>query len=203
VRLYIVRHGEPAPVEGLDRPLSQLGVRQAKATGDFLAEVLPARLYVSPFRRTLETARGVGSVLDVRAVVCPKLCEFFVPEAMKDFHGLSASAIRKEFPDFDVPDSMPETDWWPVWPETDVDVDERVAEAVASIFDEWRDTNTAVAIVGHGASCKSALRAALSGEEWPGEDVGHDHCGISLAEGHRPGACRLIFQNSTDHLLRT
>jgi broad specificity phosphatase PhoE len=199
LRLYIVRHGEPAHVGGLDRPLTELGERQAQATGEFLAGVLPACLYVSPFRRTLETAAGIRSVLDVRALVRPKLCEWFVPEEMEHFQGLTLPQMKDEFPFLQFPPDMREDRWWPDWPETEIHVDRRAAEAVADIFNEWRSTDTAVAIVGHGASCKGALRAALSPEEWPGEDIGHDHCGISLAEGPEPGACRLIFQNRTDH----
>ena len=199
MRLYIVRHGEPATFEGLDRPLSDLGRRQAHATGAFLAKARPVALYVSPFRRTVETAREICSVLGLRAEVRPRLCEFFVPEGMKDFQGMTVSALRSEFRFLDLPAGMPEDEWWPRWPETDADVDERVAEEVGDIFAQWGASQEAVVLVGHGASCKSALRAALSPDQWPGEDVGHDHCGLSLVEGPHPSACALLFQNQTSH----
>ncbi len=199
VRLYIVRHGEPATVEGLDRPLSDLGRRQAQATGAFLLQARPAALYVSPFRRTVETAREICSVLGLRAGVRSRLSEFFVPKGMKDFRGMTVSAMRSEFQFLNVPAGMPEDAWWPRWPETDADVDERVAEEVADIFAQWGASQEAVVLVGHGASCKSALRAALSTDQWPGEDVGHDHCGISLIQGSHPGSCALLLQNQTSH----
>jgi len=200
VKLYIVRHGEPAAVEGLDRPLSDLGRRQAQATGAFLVGARPTALYVSPFRRTVETAREVCSVLGLRAEVRPRLSEFFVPEGMKNFRGMTVSAMRSEFQFLEFPAEMPEDQWWPRWPETDADVDRRVAGEVADIFAQWGTSQRAVVLVGHGASCKSALRAALSADQWPGEDVGHDHCGISLIQGSRPGSCALLFQNQTSHL---
>ena len=200
MRLSIVRHGEPKWVGGLDPGLSDVGRAQARATGRFLAGARPVALYVSPFRRTAETAREVCAETGLRGLVRPRLSEFFVPEAMKDFRGMAVSAMRAEFPFLEFPKGMSEDGWWPRWPETDAEVDRRAARVVEEIFAEWGASNQAVVIVAHGATCKGALRAALSDGEWPGEDVGHDYCGISLVEGAHPGTCRLLLQNQTSHL---
>lgn len=54
--LYAVRHGEKERGDGLDPPLTPLGVQQAEATGRALKDRRFALMVVSPFRRTLQTA---------------------------------------------------------------------------------------------------------------------------------------------------
>lgn len=54
--LLVVRHGEKERGDGLDPPLTPLGVQQAEATGRALKDRRVALMVVSPYRRTLQTA---------------------------------------------------------------------------------------------------------------------------------------------------
>ena len=54
--VFVVRHGEKERSDGLDPPLTPLGVQQAEATGKSLKDRRIALMVVSPFKRTLQTA---------------------------------------------------------------------------------------------------------------------------------------------------
>lgn len=60
LRLILLRHAKSAWPEGvadIDRPLAGRGLRAAAAIGAYMAQenLLPARIFVSPARRTIET----------------------------------------------------------------------------------------------------------------------------------------------------
>ena len=60
LRLILLRHAKSAWPDGvadIDRPLAPRGLRAAAAIGAYMAqeELLPARIFVSPSRRTIET----------------------------------------------------------------------------------------------------------------------------------------------------
>lgn len=60
LRLILLRHAKSAWPEGvadIDRPLAGRGLRAATAIGAYMAQegILPARIFVSPARRTIET----------------------------------------------------------------------------------------------------------------------------------------------------
>lgn len=60
LRLILLRHAKSAWPDGvadIDRPLAPRGVRAAAAIGAYMAQesLLPARVFVSPARRTIET----------------------------------------------------------------------------------------------------------------------------------------------------
>lgn len=60
LRLLLLRHAKSAWPEGIpdiDRPLAPRGIRAGAAIGSYIARenLLPARIFVSPARRTIET----------------------------------------------------------------------------------------------------------------------------------------------------
>lgn len=84
--IYLLRHGQTMfNVErrfqgGLDSPLTALGVAQAHAMGERLRDLIDpaqAALFVSPRRRTLETARIIAEAADIPTtpIIDPDLAE--------------------------------------------------------------------------------------------------------------------------------
>uniref|UniRef100_UPI00358EEDDE fructose-2,6-bisphosphatase TIGAR n=1 Tax=Myxine glutinosa TaxID=7769 RepID=UPI00358EEDDE len=66
VALTIVRHGETMfnkkriiQGQGIDTPLSDEGLRQARAAGDFLADIAFTHVYSSDLQRALQTAEAI------------------------------------------------------------------------------------------------------------------------------------------------
>ncbi|BCJ85500.1 histidine phosphatase family protein [Effusibacillus dendaii] len=74
MKLYLVRHGESehnvdrfrmAEIHDSKHSLTELGVKQAQLTARFLKDLLQGStvLYVSPYRRTMQTARAIHALL--------------------------------------------------------------------------------------------------------------------------------------------
>ena len=76
----LVRHGEPdwTPGNGpavTDPTLTPLGVAQARATARRLAEESIEAIYVSPYRRSLETAAALAEITGIDPVIVDGLAE--------------------------------------------------------------------------------------------------------------------------------
>lgn len=79
--LYLVRHGlAAAGLDDLDPGLAPLGREQAQAAAGALARLTPARLAVSPLRRTRETAEPFARAFGMEPEVRAEVAEFFDPD---------------------------------------------------------------------------------------------------------------------------
>ncbi|MBT5531493.1 histidine phosphatase family protein, partial [Candidatus Poribacteria bacterium] len=77
--VYYVRHGESTGNTGEthepDPALTDAGLQQAGHAADGLRGLGVDRLYCSPLRRNLQTARAIGEALSLSPHVMPELCE--------------------------------------------------------------------------------------------------------------------------------
>ncbi|MEP7215976.1 MAG: histidine phosphatase family protein [Anaerolineaceae bacterium] len=103
MNLYLVRHAETAHNRNgvglgrLDEPLTDLGMLQAASVAERFTSVKLDRLFTSPLRRALETARAIGAGYGVPAAeVRDELIEMDVGLT----EGMAFSAVRERFPDF-------------------------------------------------------------------------------------------------------
>lgn len=71
---YLVRHGVKENLAG-DPPLSNLGVKQAEVTADYLNNLNIKKIYSSPLKRTLQTAEIISKKLGLIPVVDDRLTE--------------------------------------------------------------------------------------------------------------------------------
>ncbi|MGD9890236.1 MAG: histidine phosphatase family protein [Dehalococcoidia bacterium] len=102
MRLLLIRHAETghnrdSRVQGqADIPLSDLGVRQAQALGDYLRGQPVAAIVSSPLARARVTAEAVAAPHGRVVQLEPDLMEMHVGE----MEGLSTTEMREQFPDF-------------------------------------------------------------------------------------------------------
>jgi broad specificity phosphatase PhoE len=90
---YLIRHGytdwiEQEILHGIsDRPLSEFGQQQARATAEYMRGKKVDRLYTSPLIRCKETADAVSSALGVKPIVIENLKEenYGVLEGRRDW----------------------------------------------------------------------------------------------------------------------
>jgi broad specificity phosphatase PhoE len=81
LEVILLRHGQPKPDarrradERLDPPLSELGRRQAKATGTLLSSEPVTAVYTSDLDRAAQTARIVADALGLSSRPVPQLRE--------------------------------------------------------------------------------------------------------------------------------
>lgn len=194
MELFIIRHAESAnnakPVEERveDPPITELGIRQAERLADRLRHIQPTRIFVSPFRRTLETLAPYLLMTDV------------VPEAWIDLHeqggavrghtlesyegrpGMSRQAILTEFPDMILADEIDHEGWWKCKPFESVEEAVVRAERVArQVRDDFAHTNERVALITHGMFM-SLFTTVLLGLPYEGYDRLEDIANTSFTK---------------------
>lgn len=138
--IVLARHGETEWSRdhlhtGLtDVPLTEKGRDQAAALRPRLAGSRFAKVLVSPLSRALETCRLAG--LGDRAEQRRELVEIDYGEA----EGLTTAQLRETYPG------------WTVWTHETPGAEtlEQVAERLAPLIDELRDTDGDVAVFAHG-----------------------------------------------------
>jgi len=203
--LILVRHGEPTHVaEGLtggwtDSSLTDLGRRQAEATGRRLSEALAGRafgFYASDLRRARETAEIIGERLGVAAQPEPGLREFN--------NGAAANMRQNEAARIEVPPPPTRAqalDWVP-YPgsETWRRMLERVCGCMDSIAAAGDDT---VLVVSHGGSGQAIVTWWLGLEDLVAEKAfafDLDLCSITHLTLNRWDERTITKLNDTAHL---
>lgn len=179
--ILLVRHGESAParpdepfplVDGHgDPPLAPEGRRQAALLADRLAGERVDALYVTPLRRTHETAAPLAARLGLEPRVEPDLREVFLGEweggryrqRIAEGDPLALRAFAEEE--------------WGVIPgaETSAQLRDRVVPALARIAGRHPDQR--VVVVAHGGVIGALLAAATGARPWA--FVGADNGSIS------------------------
>jgi len=132
-RVTLVRHGEPdwTPGNGAavtDPTLTSLGVAQARATARRLAEESIEAIYVSPYRRSLETAAALAEITGINPVTVDGLAEVGVAVG-----GLTQEQVDRYFVDGA---RRPLDQHWQGWPgaETFHAFHSRVTAAVTDVL---------------------------------------------------------------------
>lgn len=98
---YIIRHGESADNEGGDRYsgiteslLTEKGIKQAQVTGRYLQGERIQRIYVSPMKRAITTAREIQAIAGGHLVVDHRLREIDYGE----WEGMTRKEVFKKWP---------------------------------------------------------------------------------------------------------
>jgi len=174
-----LRHARPDySRDPLDPVLAIEGGMQAHVTARALSIEGVTHMFASPFRRATETAGVISEVLGLSVESQPLLSEYFIPDAMRDFRGLTRTELHQRYPFLTFPDGFPEDHWWPEWPETEEDVSRRLAKWGSILFDRFGPTKSVLLNVGHGASAKALIEAFAEPGDLPNEWT-HEHCGFS------------------------
>ena len=174
--VYLARHGQSDwnaanRFQGhSDRPLTELGRRQAAALAEELESQEPlSAIYASPLRRALETASIVGARLGLEPVPVDDLREVDVG----GWSGLSRNEVEERFPDA----FRRWLDGGEGWEdgETYADMATRVMEALRLIAENHPEDT--VLVVSHGGPIR-AIHAIAAGM-----DV-HEYRRLNRVEGN-------------------
>ncbi|HEY3070509.1 MAG TPA: histidine phosphatase family protein [Gaiellaceae bacterium] len=158
--IYLARHGESDwnaenRFQGhTDRPLTELGRRQAELLAGEVAGLPLAAVYTSPLRRCTETAEIVAGPLGVERIVEPALCEVDVGS----WAGLTRAEVEERFPE-GFRSWITGGNGWEDG-ETYEQMSERVLAALRAIAGRHR--NDQVLVVSHGGPIR-AIHAAADG----------------------------------------
>jgi len=200
MELYLVRHAESAGNTGLsdgpDPELTDLGIRQARAAAERLADLGLEVLFCSPLRRALQTAEILGEGLNLRYHVYIPLYE---KGNYEGFRGLSRAEILAQFPRAVLPADFPEFQWWPNGPEEEPQAYERAGLIEQEMRRRYQESEARVLMVTHGTFGAIMISRFLKAPPEGFTKFSQHNCGISLLEIH-PGTAKLRFLNDVAHL---
>jgi len=230
--LYIIRHAQSTnnalddeSNRVCDPELSELGRQQAELLARHLAGgagpefergrlVVPngagygiARLFVSPMRRALQTARPVARALGLTPEVWVDLHEhggIFLDHGPEvgyvGYPGLSRAEMQAILPGCMLPDGVTERGWW--WgAREDRPACEARAARVAATLRQWAAAmDERIALISHGDLIDALIRALLQPMPAQGCYFLHANTAISLLELRPDGRIRVDYLNRTDHL---
>jgi broad specificity phosphatase PhoE len=201
-RLFVIRHGSRIDFEDKgwrkradaphDPPLSELGLRQARETGEFLRRFAVGSIYASPFTRTMQTASAIASILDLPLYVEPGLSEWLNPR-WADFSAweLDPLQLARTFPRVDLSYS------WLVVPRAP-ETEEQVCRSRFryTIRHLAQETSGDVALVTHGIGVQTILDTLV------GKNNGTEKlCGINILQQQSEGWQLVAAVN--DHLSKS
>ena len=162
MRLYVVRHGDAAHnpyTYGVNKPLTDLGMAQARAAGEALRGHGITHIYSSTVQRTRETAEAIAAALGLPVEHSDDWVEHLIPAV----EGLTLEQIRATIPHL-APDRTDEP-WW----ERDFGPDgesfsmlyDRALRAWTALNERHGGTRDTPLLVTHGGFADFFLQAAL------------------------------------------
>ena len=204
MKLYIIRHGQSKDnaeaIQFGDRGLTQLGVQQALATAEALTDIPIDTLYVSPTRRTLETACILSKALPLTPIVRADICE---RNWLYDEPGLSSREMAELCAGLCVgPEFAPDSGW-----ARDRNVEsgdelyQRAQSVLLSLRAEHPNGSGTVALVTHAQFSGYLISVALGFSRRQVETnwLRMYNCGISHLE-FRDHATMMWYLNAHSHI---
>jgi broad specificity phosphatase PhoE len=200
-RIVLVRHGQTAWNRVVrfrgqaDIPLDRFGLRQAEATGRYVAARWSvAAVYTSRMGRAMQTAEAIAQAHGLRA----RPLEGLLDIDFGAWQGLSPDEVAQRYPDlYRAWLEAPHTVHFPGGEELD-DVRSRVVAALDEAVAGHRGQT--VALVSHTVVNRVLLCAVLGlGNErfWR---LQQDTCAVNVFDVAEDASCTLVLLNDTCHL---
>ena len=200
-RIVLIRHGQTIWNREVrfrgraDIPLDEFGLRQAEATGRYVAARWPVvAVYASPMRRAIQTAEAVAQAHELAVQPLDGLMDIDFGE----WQGQLASDMEQQYPDL-----------WHTWSKTPHkmhfpggeglgDVRERIVAALGEVV--ARHPGQTVALVSHTVAGRVLLCAVLGlGNEhfWR---LGQETCAVNVFDVADDGTYTVRLLNDTSHM---
>lgn len=150
-----------------DPPLTTEGRRQAAETAGALAELRIDRMLASPYRRALETADIIGSLLAIPVTIEPLVRE---RAAFSCDIGTPRSLLAARWPHLTF-DHVEEI-WWPREEESDAELDHRCGRfrATARQLPDWQH----IAVITHWGFIRGIAGVETKNGQWVRFDPNRD-----------------------------
>ncbi len=214
MEVIIIRHGQSESNAGLtlelDSNLTDLGRKQAQATAEYLLDkpiiedAFSLAILVSPFRRTLQTARPLLEKTGLRASVLPEMCEYFsdTNNAYRQFRGLTPEQMLHENPYVNVHDHPGDLScWWPTTQEDMLAMYRRAEGVRDSLYRKYFGNVRQVVLFSHAEPIGRLVEALLRVDPDPNGPPWTDNCGINrLRVVDVDKVAEVIALNDTSHL---
>ena len=213
VKLHLIRHGQslnnalPEYQRVEDPCLTDLGERQAACLADWAKEFRPSRLLVSPFRRTLQTARPLHHATGLPCEIWANLHERggcyagYQPSNFQGRPGMSGRQILKAFPEAILVDEIGEEGWWKSQPrETDDEARCRASEIIRRLIRTFASTDEVVACVMHADFKNLVVADLMNREVEPGVPAIYRNASVTCFDFKSADEHHLERENCVQHL---
>lgn len=203
---YIIRHGESADNAGGDRYsgiteclLTEKGVAQARAVGRYLQDKGIQRIYASPMKRTVTTAREIQALAGGHLVIDPRLREIDYGE----WEGLTRKEVFQKWPDrYNAYKENPVLNIPPGG--------ESPQSVLDRILDFWNELQSSpatqnldrIVIVTHNAAIRILISSLMKSPLEGYRERRVDNCSVYKAVCTRDGSTSVLQENYTDHLAK-
>lgn len=190
--IYLVRHGQKETHPG-EPGLTEVGILQAKQTGQYLTQFPIHKIIASPSKRTVQTAHYIGKELDLDQSLDKRLIERMDWED----NGISKKEFLVEWIK-----ATNDRDYLPKYGDSSINAGLRVEESIKSLS----PTDSHVLLVTHGGAIIDYLRNIFGDEKISklrrqcevGEDYSMHNCSINKIVLDKKPILELL--NYADHL---
>lgn len=176
---------------GLDFPLTDLGIEQARHCAASFKGHGPALLVSSPLQRARQTAQEIAAVTGFELLLDNRIAEYEVGQVA----GLTGPEIRERFPEIAASWSRGER---PVFPGEEGR--QHFRERVGAFMDEYINCGQPVIAVAHGGVVAEVCAQVLGLELSRPGIFRAENCSITEIGTDRAGRKVLMRQNDTCHL---
>jgi 2,3-bisphosphoglycerate-dependent phosphoglycerate mutase len=230
MRLYFIRHAQSSNNalwdstgsengRSDDPELSDVGVRQARALGDFLmrnddplerGSANLTHLYCSPMTRAVQTALEVGRGTSL------------TPQVWQDWHesggiwleeggvrvgreGKNRVYFQQHFPNVRLPEAYSEVGWWSRAYETDEELFPRAQRVWSELMARHGETKDRVAVISHGHFYAFVMAVALGMPNLEGVFFILNNTGVTRLDVKETahGTTNVVYANRLVHLENT
>lgn len=169
--IYLIRHGQKHTHVG-DPGLTEVGIKQAKQTGQYLSQFPISKIISSPTKRTIETAKNIAEIMDLEYSSDNDLIE--------RMDWTDPNVTRNEFLQEWIK-STNNRDYVPKYGDSSKSTGKRVSQLINKIADEH------IVLVTHGGAILDYLRNIFGDEKISklrkqydeGEDYQMQNCAIN------------------------
>lgn len=240
MKLLIIRHAESANnrialnlsyddymrTRSADPGITDLGVEQTRLLAQHLIGEPPAdardgakghygitHLYVSPMRRTLQTAAPLAAALELSPTLWVDIHEHGGMfhgnprngDGLVIHPGLTRQAIRAEFPGFVLPDAVTDAGWWSGGYEDMAGCYGRAIRVARDLRhraerEAEEHITSCLALVSHGTFIDSLIKALVHQIPDRGVYYFHNNTAITCVDFGHNGTVFLRYLNRTAHL---
>jgi 2,3-bisphosphoglycerate-dependent phosphoglycerate mutase len=224
MRVYLIRHGQSENniltedtilQRKVDPDLTKLGYEQRDYLAEFLTTTLElhetsfgfTHLYCSAMHRALLTVQPVAKAFDMQPQVWVDLHEkggMFLREKghVNGFKGMTRASILKEFPNYDLPDTIKDNGWYDSEMGTEPETHSFYrAIKVATALQQRAESDDVLALVSHAGFLDILLKAIFNQLPSRPRTTNYYHYNTAITRidyhGQRPV---LHYMNRVDHL---
>lgn len=198
--LLLVRNGQTRADAGGrsggdDPALTEIGWEQVKVLARRTADESPGHFYAGPQPRSLQTLEAIRDERTGPLLVHPVFCEQWETVSA----GWPRWRLQEAFPWAELPEAVTDGQWWPMKPETEMELHVRANRALQLLKERHADSDVRVLLMSHSTFGAALLSVLFGMPPCRYTRFLLRNASVTLVEIWEEGA-RLHYLNDVSHL---